>query len=549
MNIAIVSQNNNFIWQVEETLKKLGTVRRWLVLNPVEDPSGTVNFVTLGKVCQWADLIWMEFAQTPIEYVVNLFPSKHIIVRLMRIEMYNETLYDLNWNAVDLLIFSANHVKQRFYEKLEARNNVRNLLVNRPIRSEVISGNLWPPQFTFVERRFDRPYRMACAGHLVPKKRVYTLVQMFAELPPYFTLDIAGGLGMPGYGNPEYPQNIKDLIEELGLQGRVNLVGPIPYESMPEFYQEHDIIVSNSNEEGDALNVSEAMACGCYPLINCWRGARQHYGFGPVFRTVGEFVFQVKEWIDLSVEDKLAASRRARKHAEEFRLGGPWNEKLEVLTRNVIAFDKMATYYDHTCEEDVYQANNERVTRTISWLKGLLKPGMRVLSLGCGIGVIEEALAQSEIEVVGVDISTAKINEAQKRTKGKPNLKFITADVLHESILVLHMSEQQPQITPFTIMAPSFDAVLMIDFIEHIRLEEQHLVFEKFKYWAKPIDARVIINMPTPTSPRGGRCPQPIDEAVYPEDLIRRLAEYGFPRVIQKGPWLGDIYYRLVVGR
>jgi len=532
VKLAVISSNLNFWYQFDKEFRKHHVVRVCRLLTP--DPTGGIfNGVLLGKLCQWSDMIWIDFAQDPFQYVLDLFPSKHIVVRIMRIEVYNEAIYLLDWNAVDLAIFVSEHMRQRFFDKLQAANARRGLVVNRPMRSVVIPGNMYDPErFSFAERKFEKPYRASIVGHLVPKKRVYTLVQMFAELPPYFTLDIAGGPGMPGYGNLEYEQNIRDLIEILGLGDRVRLVGEIPHRDMPAFLKRHDILVSNCNEEGDALNVTEAAACGCYPLINCWRGAEAHYGKQYVFKTVREFVERVEWWASLPRERKVELSKEVAADMDRFKQG-PLAEKARLLVEEIAAQDKMRAYYDHTVEEDVFQGRNERVAAIDKWAKEWLVSGMEVLSLGCGIGLVEESLAEVGVNVLGVDLSGVKIEAAKERTRGKPNLRFLQGDARDPKIGFVH----PPQF---------FEAILMNDFIEHIRLEDQEAVLQNVDQLT-PLGF-VMLNIPSPGAPRGGRTPQPIDEAVEPQALIEAFARHGFDKVLQNEPWL-SIYHRLVVSR
>lgn len=546
-----LSLNNNFFYQFEKELRKTHTIRRYRPLPG--DSTGLLGWVIIGKTCQWADTIWCEFAQPPFDYAMALFPSKHIIVRVMRVEVYNEGIYELDWNAVDLAIFVSEHMEQRFYEKLNAANVRRGIIVNRPMKSVIIPGNLYDDEvFTFKERDFKKPYKVCIVGHLVPKKRQYTLVQMFKDLPPYFELDIVGGAGMPGYGNLEYEQNIKDLIEILGLEDRVRLLGAIPHEKMARFYQDHDILVSNSNEEGDALNVTEGMATGCYPLINSWRGADTHYGKEFVFRTPKEFVDRLLWWAGLSEEEKLRESIHARDYVYLRFRAGPLVEKVMKLVEEVESRDKVQAFYGHTTPEDIFQGKNARIVATIDWLKNWVKPGMSVLSLGCGIGLVEEALADSGAKVIGVDLSREKIEQARKRTKGKQNLIFAQVDAtsgnMIPTLISLAGETELPTEKVLGLDIPTFDVVLMVDFIEHIHLEDHEDLLENFVSDIRP-EGIIVVNMPSPSAPRGGRTPQPIDEIVEPEILVEEFGRYGFTKVLEKGPWLGGVYYRLVVSR
>lgn len=79
--------------------------------------------------------------------------------------------------------------------------------------------------------------------------------------------------------------------------------------------------------------------------------------------------------------------------------------------------------------------NNFLNTRTLEKdhkvLWEILKPGMSVLDVGCGTGIITYGIARSVLtgRVVGIDISDALLNEAIEKYKDCSNLSFEKLDV------------------------------------------------------------------------------------------------------------------------
>src|SRR5215471_6766648 len=71
-----------------------------------------------------------------------------------------------------------------------------------------------------------------------------------------------------------------------------------------------------------------------------------------------------------------------------------------------------------------------------SWISKFLEPHLprvkSLLSVGCGPGVFLRELAENhpEIDVVGVDISPARIKEAEKRLRGIPNARVHVGSAL-----------------------------------------------------------------------------------------------------------------------
>lgn len=59
-----------------------------------------------------------------------------------------------------------------------------------------------------------------------------------------------------------------------------------------------------------------------------------------------------------------------------------------------------------------------------------VKPGDKVLDIGCGNGRMAEIFADSKIEYLGIDNSEELIKIARERFKGKPWVKFEVGDIL-----------------------------------------------------------------------------------------------------------------------
>ena len=66
----------------------------------------------------------------------------------------------------------------------------------------------------------------------------------------------------------------------------------------------------------------------------------------------------------------------------------------------------------------------------VAWLEeqGLLRPGMDVLDLGCGIGRIAAVLAPHCRSVLGLDVSAGMVAEARRRCAGLGNIRFEQTD-------------------------------------------------------------------------------------------------------------------------
>ncbi|CEM25187.1 unnamed protein product [Vitrella brassicaformis CCMP3155] len=105
-----------------------------------------------------------------------------------------------------------------------------------------------------------------------------------------------------------------------------------------------------------------------------------------------------------------------------------------------------------------------------------LKPGQRVLDVGCGIGGGDSFIHETYgADVLGIDLTSTCIDIAQERYKGTPSgqLEFRKADVM-----------------TLELPASSVDVIYSRDAILHI--EPKLALFRRFCEWLKP-GGRVVI--------------------------------------------------------
>ena len=288
MKVALISTNDGFFGPVEKAL-----IERGHEIGKYRAQIEFANGFQVGTLMQWADLVFVDFCQDPLDRVLAHANRTDlaIVARMHRLEIYSALVESdkVPWDRVDTLFVSAEHVLDRFMEKRAGKS--------KPAEIVLAPTNTVDERFKFVERTWKPPFRICLAGNFVPKKRQYTLIQMMhdvrKEYGDDFHLDIVGARGMwSGYGNVEYFQNCQDLIQDLGLEANVSIFDKISHEQMPGFFGREHIIVSNSNEEGTHVSIAEAAATGCFAFVNAWRGAQKVYPEPAAwsFRSPGEFM-------------------------------------------------------------------------------------------------------------------------------------------------------------------------------------------------------------------------------------------------------------------
>jgi D-inositol-3-phosphate glycosyltransferase len=97
-------------------------------------------------------------------------------------------------------------------------------------------------------------------GRIQPLKGADLAVRCLAELDPEVTLLVVGGPS--GADGEAELRRLHELVDELGLHGRVRFVPPQPHERLATYYQAADVCLVPSRTESFGLVALEAAACG-----------------------------------------------------------------------------------------------------------------------------------------------------------------------------------------------------------------------------------------------------------------------------------------------
>ena len=112
----------------------------------------------------------------------------------------------------------------------------------------------------------------------------------------------------------------------------------------------------------------------------------------------------------------------------------------------------------------------EDVSRYAGWvaeLAGLLRPGARVVDLGCGAGVpATRELTGHGLQVIGVDFSAVQLRRARRLV---PAARLIQADM-----------------TALHLRPASADAVVSFYALIHVPLADQQALFPRIRDWLRP---------------------------------------------------------------
>ena len=155
---------------------------------------------------------------------------------------------------------------------------------------------------------------------------------------------------------------------------------------------------------------------------------------------------------------------------------------------------------------------NIRQVAAINLCKAFIRRRSAVLELGCGIGIVSRALRPRTRKYLATDISAATIDLARVVLAGTET-RLMAFDAIRDDPKVVGA------------YGP-FDAIVMIDVIEHIPLSEHAKLFELIENLLVP-GGRLILTYPSPEYQNYLYKHKPeeiqiVDEIVYLKDILER---------------------------
>jgi glycosyltransferase involved in cell wall biosynthesis len=109
--------------------------------------------------------------------------------------------------------------------------------------------------------RRQYPYRVLSLGRMVRRKGVDDTVRAVAQLPDTELL-IAGGPARHELDKDPEAQRLHSLIDELGVQDRVRLLGQVRRSAVPDLVRSSDVVACMPWYEPFGIVPLESMACG-----------------------------------------------------------------------------------------------------------------------------------------------------------------------------------------------------------------------------------------------------------------------------------------------
>ncbi|NUR71559.1 MAG: glycosyltransferase [Hamadaea sp.] len=103
--------------------------------------------------------------------------------------------------------------------------------------------------------------RILAVGRMVPRKGFLDVIKAVRRVPGAY-LVIAGGPPKGQLPDDPVARRLLEAAEELGVADRVELLGGVPNDRMPELYRSADLLACTPAYETFGMTPLEAMACG-----------------------------------------------------------------------------------------------------------------------------------------------------------------------------------------------------------------------------------------------------------------------------------------------
>jgi glycosyltransferase involved in cell wall biosynthesis len=239
----------------------------------------TANNAEINAAVQWADVIWVEWANeltVALSHGLPLTANKRVICRLHSYEAFTPFMQQIKWERVDDLIFIAEHIRDHCCKKLPD-------LAQRVRRLHVVPNGVDLDRWLFKKRAPGK--NLAFLGYINHKKGPMLLLHAFADLvrrDPSYRLFLGGR-----YQDERYVLYYDQMIEAMGLRDNVQFDGWI--DDVPRWLNDKQYIVCSSVLESQGMGLIQAMACGLKPVIHNFVGADQIYDRTFLWNSIPEF--------------------------------------------------------------------------------------------------------------------------------------------------------------------------------------------------------------------------------------------------------------------
>jgi glycosyltransferase involved in cell wall biosynthesis len=227
---------------------------------------------------KWCNVIVMDWANEISIYASQLYEiqKKSVILRLHSYEALSDLPKMVKWEAIDYLVFVAEHIKEIVKQKIPD--------IEERVCTKVIPNGL---DMSMITKNTElNPFDIAYVCNINHKKEPALALQIMAELVPEdpdYKLHVAGA-----WQDERYKIYMEHMAREMGIEDNIIYYGFV--QDMDTFWEGKGVILSTSIHEGHPYNIMEGAARGLRPVVHNFMGARDLYPTSWLFNTVNEAV-------------------------------------------------------------------------------------------------------------------------------------------------------------------------------------------------------------------------------------------------------------------
>jgi len=244
------------------------------------------NNKEIESAVNWADIVWLEWANEIAAYVSQNFPSiseKQVVCRIHSYEVLNGYLPRIKWSKVNKVIYVADHVLKIACELHPP--------ISYQTESLVINNGLNMEKFQFKERKPG--FNIGLVNSINHKKNPVMWIEILNKLVKIdkrYTFKIAGQ-----FQELRYKYYLENIIQRLGLKDNINFYGHV--NDISKWFEREDInyFLTTSPFESFGYSIAEAMAMGYRPLIHAFPSAEKIWPEDCVFGCTDELIQMLRD--------------------------------------------------------------------------------------------------------------------------------------------------------------------------------------------------------------------------------------------------------------
>lgn len=230
----------------------------------------------------WADIIFGDYIQGGVVGCVNDADThkKPMVIRGIDIDLYYGHYMGIDWSKCKAVLFICDYMRKFAVESYIASHGEPKCHI------EVVNIGIDPDKWTFSDKSVNRGKTVGWINNFWSGKGVELLCQIIFKLvkiDPEYKFEVVGEGSEPWLN-----KYFDEFISRNNLSANVKRIKYV--ESVDDWMNHIDYILSTSMKECFSLPMAEGMAKGIKPVIHHWWGADEIYPSEFIFESVDQAI-------------------------------------------------------------------------------------------------------------------------------------------------------------------------------------------------------------------------------------------------------------------